>query len=242
MIYASKKYKVNIAYDIVGSGGWIIMLHGWGSNKEVFKSLAQTLNCKCLLIDIPPFGKSDTLHQEWTIPIYADLINKMLDDLDVHNPIIIAHSFGGRIAIEITYKHQRTRKLILTGSAGVSQKSFKTKFKIMAHKLKNILCLHTHSSQKKGSADYQLLVPNMKKTFQNIVNHNQTSQLKFINCPTLIIWGENDNETPITDAKRLNKKIKNSTLLILKSCGHFCFIEQPVLFSKIVYNYLNEGD
>ena len=242
MIYTNKQYKVNIVYNIIGNGNWLVVLHGWGSNRNVFANIAVNLNYKCLLIDIPPFGESSELNQDWTIPMYADLINQMLLELQIHNPTIMAHSFGGRIALELAYKYQNIRKLILTGSAGVSRKSLKVKSKILLNKVKKTLLKNVKNNKHNGSPDYLALPPVMKKTFQNIVNHDQTSQLKYINCPTLIIWGQNDTETPLQDAKTLSQKIKNSQLIIFKSCGHFCFLEQTALFSQIVYNYINEGD
>ena len=78
----------------------------------------------------------------------------------------------------------------------------------------------------------------MKKSYLKIVNEYQDEEVKKIKNRTLIINGENDSETPIYSAKRLNKYIKNSTLIVIKGAGHFAFIDNPLAFNISVKEFL----
>ena len=89
-----------------------------------------------------------------------------------------------------------------------------------------------------GSEEYKRLDDIMKKSYLKIVNDYQDSEAKLIDNQTLIIYGENDTETPIYLAKRLNKYIKNSTLTLIKGAGHFAFIDNPRLFNTLVKEFL----
>ena len=79
----------------------------------------------------------------------------------------------------------------------------------------------------------------MRQTFVKIVNCHQDCLVKKISIPTLLIFGENDKETPIYMAKKFNKFIKNSKLHILKDCGHFCFLNKPEIFYDYIIHFLN---
>ena len=78
----------------------------------------------------------------------------------------------------------------------------------------------------------------MQKSFIKIVNEHLDDRLCLIKNPTLIIHGEEDLETPLYMAKRLNRKIEGSKLTVVKGCGHFVFLDQPVTFNFIVKEFL----
>jgi pimeloyl-ACP methyl ester carboxylesterase len=80
----------------------------------------------------------------------------------------------------------------------------------------------------------------MQKVFVNVVNQDLKNFMHKINVPTLLIWGENDTATPIKDARIMEKLIPNSGLVILKNCGHYCFLEKSYEFNIIINNFLNK--
>ncbi|MEG1608836.1 MAG: alpha/beta hydrolase, partial [Clostridia bacterium] len=90
-----------------------------------------------------------------------------------------------------------------------------------------------------GSSDYRNLSPLMRQTFCNIVNTNLDYLLPHIKQPTLIIWGAKDKETPLYMAKKLNKGIKNSGLVVLDG-GHFCYIDKLYEFVSIVLSFVGD--
>ena len=80
----------------------------------------------------------------------------------------------------------------------------------------------------------------MKKSFIKIVNEHLDGYLDKITNPTLLIYGSEDEETPLYMAKRFNKGIKNSRLSVYEGAGHFCFIDKPLKFNLEVKEFLLE--
>jgi pimeloyl-ACP methyl ester carboxylesterase len=78
----------------------------------------------------------------------------------------------------------------------------------------------------------------MRNTFIKIINEDLQPLLKSIIAPTLLIWGENDKETPVYMGKIMEKEIKDSGLVILKNAGHYSYLDQFQQFCIIVNNFL----
>ncbi|EKE13705.1 MAG: alpha/beta superfamily hydrolase/acyltransferase, partial [uncultured bacterium] len=91
--------------------------------------------------------------------------------------------------------------------------------------------------KKIGAEDY-IATPQLKETFLNIINENLEDCLSEINQKTLIVWGENDKDTPLEFAKIMHQKIKNSKLKIIKEAGHFSFLDKPKEFCQELLNFI----
>jgi len=178
------------------------------------------------------------------------MIIKFMEYKKIKKPIIIGHSFGGRIIITLTgYFNIELDKIILISSAGIKpKKTILQKLKQRLYKmLKKISILFPKKYRNKylkklinifGSSDYKVLAPLLQRTFIKIVNEDLTKYLSNIKEETLIIWGENDNSTPINDAYKINKLIKNSGLVKIKNTGHFCYLECPDYINLILDKFI----
>lgn len=186
------------------------------------------------------FGESEKLNKPYSVEDYANEVFNFLTELKIDRYDIIAHSFGGRIAIKLANIDNRLDKIVLTGSAGLKPKrTLKYYVKVYLYKiLKRILS--PNKLKNFGSAEYKTLDPVMKQSYVKIVNHYQDGEAKKVTNKTLIINGENDRETPIYTAKRLNKYVKNSTLKIIKNASHFAFIDDAFTFNFLVCEFLGE--
>lgn len=241
-------YKNKYVYfEKIGSGNPIILLHGWAASSTIFESITNILKTKYTIyvIDLPGFGKSEEPDKPYNLDDYVDLLYQFIIDLDIYNPILLGHSFGGRIAIKFASLYN-VSKLILVDSAGLKQKNFiKTKTKILLYKLKKKYYKITKNVIKyndllinSGSTDYKEASVIMKKILVNVTNEYLDKYLKDITCDTLIIWGKKDDVTPYYNAVKLKKKIKNAGLVTLEGVGHFPFIESKKTFNKILKSYL----
>ena len=76
------------------------------------------------------------------------------------------------------------------------------------------------------------------ESFIKIVNEHLDGMLANIINPVLIINGERDKQTPLYTARKLNREIPNSQLVVLKDCGHFCFIDKKTKFNTEVKEFL----
>ena len=219
----------------------LVLLHGWGMSCECFKPLGKVKkNFSVLEVDFPPFGKSDE-PKGWNIFSYANMVISLCEHLGIDNAHFLGHSFGGRVAILVSViRKSLVNKLILVDSAGMRPKrKLSYYFKLSKIKLLKMLGFETSHL---GSLDYRVLSEDMKKTFNSIVTTHLEEYASLIDKETLIIFGEEDKETPLYMAKRLKKLIKHSRLVTMQNCGHFCFLEKPFEFCKIVCEFLEEKE
>ena len=246
MMFEYKNIKIN--YQVINEnskGTPILFLHGWQGSILSFSFFANNLKRKCILIDFPPFGKSSMTNYPLTVKDYKNLVYGLLKYLKIKKVFIVAHSFGGRVAIEMSATTKIVKKMILTGCAGIKKKSIKTKLKLIIYKVQKALSkikLYPKAKlQKKGSPDYQNLPAQMKKTFINIVNYDQRYLLKKICVPTLLVWGNLDKETPFYFTKIFKKHIKDCEVVVFKNKGHFAYLEEPQTFLKIISTFFEDN-
>ncbi len=157
----------------------------------------------------------------------------------IEKPSVIAHSFGGRIALKLSATEgDFFDKIVITGGAGLKPKrSIKYRLKKLYF---NLLKKFVSKKRLKRfySKDYNSLTPIMQESFKLIVNEHLDGYLKDIQNEVLLIYGERDRETPLYMAKRLNQKIPNSNLSVYKNAGHFCFLDSPNKFNMEVREFL----
>lgn len=234
----------------------ILILPGWGDTRKTFDFMVHYLKTKytVYIIDYPGFGKSLFPEHDLNIYDYANMIRDFMKHEEIESPIIIAHSFGGRIATLLSgYYKEKIEKLILIDSAGIKPKrtpykiartyvyKFLKKLKVFVPKrkrnfyLKRLLNIF-------GSSDYKALNQSMYQTFKNIVNVDLKYYLKSIDVKTLIIWGRNDKDTKIRDAHIMNKYIKNSKLYIFDDASHFSYLNYPTSTNQIINEFIEDSN
>lgn len=237
--------NTQINYIDYGEGkNTIVLLHGWGQNIEMMKPIGDKLQKKnrIIIVDLPGFGLSKEPNCIWSIYDYATCIKKLLDELNVDNPILIGHSFGGKISLIYASKY-KVKKLVLFGSPfkkKIKKLSLKTK---ILKKLKNVPVLNKLEGFAKrhiGSRDYKESSDFMRKVLVDHVNLDITEEVKNIKCPTLIIWGTMDQEVSIEDAYELEKLITDSAVIPYEGCSHYAYIERLSQTVNILKNFIGD--
>lgn len=237
MIYNYRAKDVYYRWINKGKSCPIVLLHGWGVDSSIFSDILSFFPEKTFLIlDFPPFGKSEKEIEGWNIFSYVGLVISLLDFLEIAECHLLGHSFGGRIAIILSaVKSDIVKSCVLVDSAGMKPKrTLCFRIKKISYKIKKKM---NKDVSKYGSPDYQKLPQNMKKTFQSIVNTYLEDYAEKMVSKTLIVWGKEDKETPLYMAKRLNKLIRNSQLKIVDNAGHFPFLECKFVFNEILENF-----
>lgn len=240
--------KLKISYQVSGKGTVVILLHGWGgeaaSFKPVFEWLAQSH--KVYALDLPGFGKSQIPPRAWDTSDYAHFVTAFLEKLRIPKAHFIGHSFGGRISIILSAEHpEKVDKLILVDSAGIKRRSAKYYARIGIAKIGRLLrrCgkygaqLANTMSQRVGSKDYQN-AGDMRATLVKVVNQDLRPFLPQVAASTLLIWGEDDQDTPIAFGKIMEKAIPDAGLVVLKEAGHFSYLDRFPQFCRIVASFL----
>ena len=233
---------LNINYIQYGSGKDIVLLHGWGQNIAMMQPLAKEFsNYRITIIDFPGFGQSDDLKVAWSIEDYEECIAELLEKVNVKKPILIGHSFGGRVAIIYASRHE-VEKLVLFGSPCVREQKTSPKEKVLKtlKKLPGMKKIGEFAKNYIGSEDYKKASPILRESFVKIINQDLSEYVKKITCPTLLIWGTNDEAAPIEDAKKLEKLLKDGALIELEGYTHYAYLEALPRVVSILNEFFKE--
>lgn len=232
--------KNNINYIQYGKGQDVVLLHGWGQNIEMMKPLGDNINdYRITIIDFPGFGNTSEPDVAWRIEDYGEALKEFLDELKIKEPVLIGHSFGGRVAIWYASKY-KVEKLILFGSPCVREQRISKKEKILKtlKKLPLMDKVGEYMKQYIGSTDYKNASKIMRETLVNVINRDLSSEAKKIKEPTLLIWGSNDTEAPVDDAKKLEALLEDGALIVLEGLTHYAYLEALPNVSNIINNFL----
>jgi pimeloyl-ACP methyl ester carboxylesterase len=236
---ASKQIKYNsktftISYDIVNPQmtNNIVILHGWGSNKEIMKQAfgKHMQDLKHIYIDMPGFGSSNNPSIVLKSGDYANIISLFLNELNVDADIIAGHSFGGKVATLL-----KPKCLVLLSSSGILvPKPFSVRAKIFISKFFKTIGIGKLTSMF-VSPDAKGMSHEMYETFKNVVNEEFEHNFEDFNGKALLFWGKSDTATPLWTAEKIQSIIKGSRLFPLDG-DHFFFLKHAHLISTNIEN------
>lgn len=246
-------HGLQIHYDIRGEGAPVLLLHGWGASIQAMLPIANylvSIGRKAITFDFPGFGESEMPKEPWGVPEYAELTLAFMKEMQLEGCDLICHSFGGRVTILLASEHPNLfQKLVLVDAAGIRPKrGLKYYYKVYSYKLgkrmKKIAWLNRlfrleERQKNAGSIEYRSL-PNdvMRQTFSRVVNLDLTPKLKSIKNPTLLIWGTNDQDTPLYMAEMMEKHIPDAGLVMFEGAGHFSYADQYQRFCVVIKAFL----
>lgn len=251
---------VRVYYEQHGQGADILLLHGWMCSAELWKPVVDALSPKArvTVLDFPGHGRSGRPPEPWSVTEYARLTEKLTHALDIAGCAVIAHSFGGRVALLLGAERPGLfRKLVLTGCAGLRPAPTpRAKTRARVYKTLRAFCDGLQAlrvfgdlpnkgrerlRKRFGSADYNALDEEMRKTFVRVVNQDLRDCLPRIQAPTLLYWGEQDAETPIWMAREMEREIPDVGLVVAPGAGHYAYLERAREFIRVVEAFLLEG-
>lgn len=234
-----------VNYEVVGPTSprlrrgkvWdLLILHGWGGSLQEWRSVAENLSQKYRVwsLDFPGFGGSPKPANDWGIYEYANFVNDFIQEFKIKDPIVMGHSFGGRVAILLDAK-----KIILVDAAGLRIETSMAAVSGLIFDKMGFIKKYVPTSLKNlfGSADYKS-AGSMKKIFVKTVSQDLSDEMKKVTCPTLITWGEKDLVLPIVQAKIIKSLVKNSILRIVWGGDHWPHLSKPKEFLEILNEYI----
>ena len=245
---------LNVNYIVKGKGKVILLIPGWGTTIDTYMTIIDDVSCysKVYCLDMPGCGKTDEPKDAFSVDDYVDFIVSFIVKNKIKRLSLIGHSNGGRIILKMMSRRKlpfEVDKICLIASAGLVHTSFK---KVILKSFRRIFDNRffrrffnkkIDSFKKKiASTDYLNASPIMRKTLVKIVNEDLRDNLKDINVPVLLLFGEKDTAVPFKDGKIMNKLIKNSGLVKYEGCGHFLFLEQRGRVDLILRSYFNDGN
>lgn len=246
---------LRLHYDVTGPEGApaVVLMHGWGCDHTTVRSVAAVLEpaMRVYNLDLPGHGRSDEPPTAWGVGEYTDLVEKFTRMLGIDDPVLIGHSFGGRIGLLMASRNPISR-VVLIDAAGIKPRrgpryyikvySFKAARRLLP------LVLGRRRGQevidrwrgKAGSADYRNSSPVMRAVMSRCVNQDLKHVMPAIKASTLLIWGENDTATPLADAKYMERHIPDAGLVSFEGAGHYSFLDNPGGFRAVMREFFKK--
>lgn len=243
---------MHLNYTVKGQGKkTIILLHGWGGSLKSLSPLQDELvksgNYRVFNIEWPGFGDSPVSKTNAVLGDYSGYLGDFISTQNLIKPILVGHSFGGKVAMHLLINHPRiAEKLILINSSGIKPKNnlkktilyFPTKlfgglFSIAGLRNVKPLVRKVYYKIVVHEDDY-LLSEDLRETLKNVLDENLDKEVKNIDVETLLLWGENDAKTPLWMAEYLKNEIPNSKLEVIKDARHNLPLVQPELVSTMI--------
>lgn len=253
---------LSIYYERKGIGKPLIILHGLGNNSQSWKKQLEGLKSKFTVIawDAPGYGRSSDPKEEYKdFSQFADVLDGFIEQLGYQSVNLLGHSMGSAIAINYCSRYpQKVDSLIIAdatrGAAGYSNEENERKLR---NRLNNIETLKPEEIAKLRVKE--LLAPNpdaeVKAEAERIMSQirpmgyrsvayslfhlDNMNSLSSIKIPTLIICGELDKATPVSESQIFHEHLPNSQLVVIPKTGHLCYQEDPATFNSSITEFLN---
>lgn len=245
---------LHIFYQEHGNKGkTIVLLHGWGQSNAFWKDVLEKFspNYHLYALDLPGFGVSQEPPHSWDIFRYSLFVNHFIEALHIKNPILIGHSFGGRIAIAYASSFPIDKLILYSTGGGMPEPSLfkkvnryivvnigKILFPNLLYKYHTVLFRPNHYKNKiiVNKKRSQRMLDIYAKVPSNLEHVSRKIQVK-----TLIISGLNDFITNPRIGHMLQRNISQSKLLEVEKATHFAHLEAPEIFYKEVRKFLTEN-
>jgi pimeloyl-ACP methyl ester carboxylesterase len=241
-------------YKTSGKGSkTVVLLHGWADSLATFTELQKELGkkYKVVSLDLPGFGGTDTPAEVWGLGDYAEFVVAFLDKIGQTKPYaLIGHSNGGPIAICALASGQLTaKKLVLLASAGVRDvrtarkkvlKAVAKTGKLLSKPLPQSVRTRMRRRLYKAAGSDMLVAEHLQETFKKVVGQDIQEDAAGLQLPTLLIYGQNDTETPPAYGRLLNSRIVGSDLKIVTQAGHYVHHDQPTIVARAIQEFLGE--
>lgn len=231
------------------TGPPLLLLHGWGSNAQLMRPLAEAFADahRVYNIDLPGHGHSPPPPEPWGVPEHADLVAALIEERIDGEPVtVIGHSNGGRIALYMASTAELkplVDRLVLISPSGITpERSWRTRLRAgLAKALKAPFeplpeplrepamdwLRHSLVWRTLGSSDYNALDGVMRATFVKTVNHHLDGPVHRIDVPTLLFWGDQDTAISRRQMAFLEDAIEDAGLVVLEGAGHYGHLDDP---------------
>jgi pimeloyl-ACP methyl ester carboxylesterase len=242
---------------VTGEGQPVLTLHGWGASLRNFWPVAERLapnGYQFHLLDLPGFGQTQLPPRPWGVAEYVHFVLAYLDGSGLDQVAILGHSFGGRISLMLAAEYPaRVTKMVLADSAGLRPPP-SVKFLVrhaLTRTFRNTLDvlgleslrtrLQAWYNRRYASLDYLTAGP-LRGTFLRIIDEDLASYAARIHAPTVLIWGDQDRDTPLWQGRKLEQLIPDAGLIVFQGAGHFAYQERLEDYVRIVDHFLSEGN
>jgi len=234
----------------------VLVLHGWGASIEAVGSILAGLADQVELVapDLPGFGQSDMVPDAWGNADYARLVVRLADALGIGRFALIGHSRGAAIALVLATEpdsRDRVERMVLTGGAGIKPRRRAGYYgKVGMAKVGRAAAavggapgrrLQQRIRGRVASADWLAAPEALRGTLRNVLAEDLSDRLPRVSAPTLLMWGDRDEDTPLWMAEKMEREIPGAGLVVLRGGGHYAYAEQAGRFNVVAAHFLTQG-
>ena len=247
---------LRVRYKTAGEGQPLLILHGWGGSLESWKNIQERViaeEYQVTTVDLPGFGETSPPPKVWGIADYSEFVYKFVDKLGIKRTAILGHSFGGQIAIQFAVKYpDKADRLLLCAAAGVRRKKgLKIQIVQVVAKIGKVFIslLPFESLQSRARKlfyrairrrDYVRAKGIMKEIFQKVIREDLSFSFAYIRMLTLIVWGSQDQITPLEDGERMKDSMLETELKVIQGSGHNIHFDAPDELMDILLRFLKQ--
>ena len=228
----------------------LVMLHGLLGGPENWKATIPYLpkNCEPLAPRLPFFGKGVSLN---SVTHVVEYVQNYLSDIGSDRVVLMGNSLGGHVAALLAIRiPERVCGLVLTGSSGLFERGFgripgaRPAREWVYRKCREVFYNHWHVTDELVDSVMDVISDRHKgrilvQLAKSAKRNNIADKLDHITCPTLLVWGKQDQITQREVAEEFHRRISNSALVWLDRCGHTPMMEHPIDFGHQVANWWN---
>jgi pimeloyl-ACP methyl ester carboxylesterase len=231
----------------------VVILHGWGASLDAIASVTSGLasSLEVVAVDLPGFGSSAPPPEAWSVGRYASLVVALCDSLGFSRFSLLGHSFGARIAIVVASSEpSRVARVLLTGAAGLKPRRKPSYYaKVSVAKVGRVVGavggsagrdLQQKMRGRVASQDWLDASETMRGTFRLVIAEDLSPRLPAVRAPTLLVWGEADEDTPLWMGERMAELLPDGALVKLPG-GHYVYAERSAEFNRIAAHFLTEA-
>lgn len=257
---------LNTFYRHGGAGKPVVLLHGVPGASYLWRKIIPLLAADFAVYapDMPGFGSSDT-PSDFELKTYAawfaEFCRQAVGDKKIS---LVVHDLGGPVGLDFAIEHQEKINRLVIMDTLASFKDAKPLMKFMASP--PILWLTLRLTNKKNLGRtmkswfvhqkdkltdeaidhyYQFFLRDKRENIRHniyaawrpVIDHIVAENISRINCPTLILWAEEDFIIPFRLAKKFNDLIKGSALKTIPNCGHYFQEEEPELIASQIKEF-----
>jgi pimeloyl-ACP methyl ester carboxylesterase len=231
---------------------------------NVFLKFAQA-GYRVIASDLLGYGYSDKPRNgEYTIAGQAKLLTRLLDALSIPRAIFVGSSYGGAVAATCALDYaDQVERLILVGAVNNNRPlAFKLmrlfgsplfgdvvsplligSRRLLRRRMKQVYDRHEWvlDERRVDARHLPLRAAGTQRAIIRTVRGWDAERISrdahLITQPTLLLWGETDQEIPLADGERLHAEIPGSRLIVFLECGHLPHEEYPEAFTNVVIDF-----
>ncbi|MDO8187910.1 alpha/beta hydrolase [Conexibacter sp. JD483] len=234
----------------------VLVLHGWGASVDAVGSIVAGLRDTVELVafDLPGMGESQMVPAAWGNRDYAAFTIRLADAVGFDRFALVGHSRGAAVSLVLASDPAtsgRVERMVLTGAAGIKPRRPASYYmKVGSAKAGRVIgavggkpgkSLQQKIRGKAASADWLAAPEELRGTLRNVLADDLSPLLPQVDAPTLLIWGPDDDSTPLWMGEQMEREIPGAALIVLRSGGHFAYAERAGEFNVIASHFLTQG-